>query len=156
AARGEGGQLAPSRPPASLLPGRKGPAPVVLGRPRNRRLDGRVPGRGAPARGRGADLEGGPARAREGGLHLPRHRGERLRAPEVVRENGRRALAWGCTPLRDARARAGRAPASRAWARALLARDGGRRRRALRRRLRERNVLVPRARLVGLVTVGLR
>ena len=49
----------------------------------------RVPRRGAAARRRRAGLAGGGARRREGLRHLPRHCGQRLRAPEDVRAHTR-------------------------------------------------------------------
>ena len=45
---------------------------------------------------RAARLGRGAARRREGRRHLPRHRRQRLRAPEDVRAHGRRALARAC------------------------------------------------------------
>ena len=84
------------------------------------------------ARRRGAHVAGRPPR--QGTRPLSRHRGQRLRAPEGVRANRRRALAQPSAALRDARARAGRAPRPRQ----PLALQRRHRRRAVRRRLPRR------------------
>ena len=90
-----------------------------------------VPGRGAPPVRRELDLAGGPARDGEGIRHLSRHGRERLRVPQGLRAHRRRAVARAGAPVCDARARPGRAARDRP----LLAVDGRRGCRALRRRL---------------------
>ena len=74
---------------------------VVFRSSRDRHLGRRVPRRGAAAGRRRAGLAGGGARRREGLRDLPRHRGQRLRAPEDVRAHRRRALARARPSLRN-------------------------------------------------------
>ena len=62
--------------------------------------------RGAPAGGRRADVAGGRSRRQSGRVDLPRDGRQRLRAPEGVRADGRRALARARPPLRGSCARA--------------------------------------------------
>src|SRR5436190_717514 len=92
----------------------------------------------AALRQRRAGLASGRARRREGPRHLPRHLGERLRAPEGLCAHRRPALARACAPLRGPRARPGRAPSrgERPWP--VLALDGRRRHCSLRRGLPRR------------------
>ncbi len=106
-----------------------------VGGPGHRRLRGRVPGRGPASRRGQDDLASGAARGREGRRPLSRHGRERLRAPEDVREDVRRALARAGPFLRGSRARAGRPSARNARPWPVFALDGRSRRGALRRRL---------------------
>ena len=108
------------------------PGAVVPRRTGDRHLRGLVLAGGALPRRRRAHVAGG--RPRERARALPRHGGQRLRAPEGLRAHRRRALARPRAALRDARPRASRASEPPA----PLPLHRRRRSRALRRRLPRR------------------
>src|SRR5262249_54463757 len=89
----------------------------------------------------------GPAGDGERLGHLPRDRWQRVRIPEGVRADRRRALARAGATLRRPRARPDRAPR----ARPLLPVDRRRRGRTFRRRLSRRARRLPGARQLGLI-----
>ena len=73
-----------------------------------------------------------PSWSGEGTGHLSRHRRQRVRVPQGLRANGRRAMARARATFRDARARASRTAPRRARSRPLLVVDRRHRRGALR------------------------
>ncbi len=99
--------------PRPELPGPDGQIRLqwCAGAPGDRHRGRGVPGRRAPARGRGARVACRPARDGEGPVHLSRHGRQRLRVAEDVRTNRRRAMARPCAPFCGTRPRTGRAGA---------------------------------------------
>ena len=124
--RGPGGRTFRSSDPDAVVPRRARDRVHPRADPRRgpcaRRREPHVAGRAAP----------------QGCKPLPRHCGQRLRIPRVVRTQRRRRMARSSTRVRDPCARPGRAGANRARARPVHPLDGRRRHRPLSRRLPRR------------------